>query len=266
MLAGLSRIQKIGLTALLFAGLLATVDLALATVPLALLLLLFLAAPFVHQLGFFIPVISRGPANRQAVALTFDDGPDPETTLALLQLLEKLEVKATFFVVGNRVAAYPKLVEQILAQGHTIGNHGFHHDPMAPFKGAGRALLEIDATQQALAPLGVTPLLFRPPVGITYPAMGRALAQLDLTAVTFSRRAWDRGNRSVKSIARRILHGVRPGDIIMLHDRIPAQRHEVTRWLSEVADVVGGIRQRGLAVIPLAELINRPVDLRKSIS
>lgn len=266
MLAGLSRIEKIGLIALSAAGLFATIDLTLATVPIAMLLLIFLAAPFVHQLGFFIPVISNGSVDRPAVALTFDDGPDPDTTPALLELLERLDVTATFFVVGRRVATHPALVKQIMAQGHAIGNHGFHHDPLAPFKGAGRAVQEIVATQKALAPLGVAPLIFRPPVGITYPAMGRALAELNMVAVTFSCRAWDRGNRSVSRIARRILRRVRPGDIIMLHDRVPPQRSDTALWLGQVAAVVSGIRERGLTIVPLEELIDRPVDQRIRLS
>jgi len=262
MSTGLSKFQKTGLIALLAAIALAFVDLSLATIPLAMLLLVFLAAPFLHQMSFFIPVISRGPSDRSAVALTFDDGPDPGTTPMLLQLLQRHSVRATFFVVGRRARKYPELIQAILDHGHTIGNHGFHHDSLAAFKGTGRVLREIDATQKTLAFQGVRPLVFRPPAVVTYPAMGRALAKLNLTAVTFSCRAWDRGNRSVARIAQRILARVQPGDIIMLHDRLPSRRSELSRWLGQMASVVTGIQRRGLTIVPLAELIGQPVDQR----
>lgn len=264
-MTGLSRLQKLGLLTILVAAVLALIDLALATVPVAMLLLLFLIAPFVHQLGFFMPVISRGHSNQRAVALTFDDGPDPRSTPALLRLLKRHRVQATFFTVGRQAERHPDLIRAILAHGHTIGNHGYHHDTLAAFKGARRVLDEIVATQRVLTDSGVTPLVFRPPVGITYPAMGAALARLNMTAVTFSCRAWDRGNRSIAHISRRILNRVRAGDIIMLHDRFPPQGAEPARWLDEVGLLLTGLGERGLAIRPLADLIGRPVDRRPAI-
>lgn len=263
-MVGWSRLQKTGWVTVLTAAVLATIDLPLATIPIALWLLLVLVAPFLHQLGFFVPVISRGPSGQRGVALTFDDGPDTRSTPALLQLLKHHRVHATFFTVGQQAAKHPELVRAILAHGHSIGNHGYHHDTLAAFKGASRALDEIVAAQKVLAELGVTPLVFRPPVGITYPAMGAALAKLDMTAVTFSCRAWDRGNRAVAQISRRILKQVQPGDIIMLHDRFPPQGGEPARWLDEVAILLTGLGDKGLVIRPLAELIGRPVDRRPS--
>lgn len=251
-----------GLVSVLVTALLATIDLPLATVPIAMWLLLVLIAPFTHQLGFFMPVISRGRSSQGEVALTFDDGPDTRSTPALLQLLERHQVQATFFTVGRQAANHPELIRAILANGHSIGNHGYHHDTLAAFKGDQRVLDEIVATQRVLAELGVTPLVFRPPVGITYPSMGAALAQLNMTAVTFNCRAWDRGNRTVTGISRRILKRVRPGDIIMLHDRFPPLGGETVRWLEEVALILTGLGEKGLVIRPLAELIGRPVDLR----
>jgi peptidoglycan/xylan/chitin deacetylase (PgdA/CDA1 family) len=257
-----SRPLKLGLLTVLAAAVLALIDPPLAAIPVSMLLLLFLIAPFVHQLGVFMPVISRGPPNQQAVALTFDDGPDPMGTPALLRLLKRHRVQATFFTVGRQAAAHPDIIRAILAHGHTIGNHGYHHDTLAAFKGARRVGDEIVATQRVLADSGVTPLVFRPPVGITYPAMAAALARLNMTAVTFSCRAWDRGNRSIAHISRRILNRVKPGDIIMLHDRLPPQGAEPARWLDEVDLILTGLNEKGLAIRPLAELIGRPVDRR----
>ena len=263
-MVGFSRLYKIGMLALLLAVVMAAIDPPLATVPLCLFMLLLLTAPFVHQLGLFFPVISRGQADKPLVALTFDDGPDPRSTPALLRLLNGHRVQATFFTVGQQAAKHPELIRSILAHGHSIGNHGYHHDALAAFKGARRVTHEIEKTQQVLAKMGARPLVFRPPVGITYPALGAVLAKLNMTAVTFSCRAWDRGNRSIVHLSRRILKRVRPGDIIMLHDRFPPQGGDPAQWLDEVELILTGLGEKGLAVRPLAELIGRPVDHRSA--
>ena len=194
--------------------------------------------------------------------MTFDDGPDPTTTPLLLERLAAHRAPATFFVTGRRAAAHPELIQAILAAGHTIGNHSYNHDTLVAFKGARRIFAEIAETQQLLIRLGVTPLLFRPPVGITYPALGNVLPRLDLTAVTFSCRARDGGNRSIGRLSARIIGRARPDDIIMLHDSRPRRRRHLSHWLAEIDRILAGISQKGLAVRPLAELIGRPVDLR----
>ncbi len=255
----LTKVQKLGLIALLMALLLALIDPTFGLVPLTLFALLYLLAPFVHRLGLFLPVVSRGNPGMGAVALTFDDGPDPRTTPALLQLLAHHGVAATFFVIGERIVNRHDLIKSILDQGHTIGNHGFHHDTWVAFKGGRQVQDEIAATQKVLAGLGVVPRLFRPPVGITYPAMGRALTKLGMTAVTFNCQAWDRGNRSITHLARRILSRVKSGDIIMLHDGLPPESGDVDRWLGEVAAIVDGLQSAGLKIRPLGELIGMPV-------
>ncbi|MBI5552286.1 MAG: polysaccharide deacetylase family protein [Desulfobacterales bacterium] len=258
----MSKGLKIGLTTLGIAMLLLFIDPALSLVPLALFLLLLLAAPFMYRFGFFLPIVSRGRSGQPIVALTFDDGPDPVTTPLLLERLAARHAPATFFVTGRRAAAHPELIRAILAAGHTIGNHSYNHDTLAAFKGPRRIFAEIAETQRLLTQMGVTPLLFRPPVGITYPGLGKVLPQLGLTAVTFSCRARDGGNRAIGRLAARILRRVRADDIIMLHDSRPQRRAHLGHWLAEIDRILAGIAQKGLAIRPLAELIGRPVELR----
>jgi peptidoglycan/xylan/chitin deacetylase (PgdA/CDA1 family) len=254
--------NKIGLTTLAIALLLLFIAPTLSLVPLALFLLLLLAAPFMYRFGFFLPVISRGRTGQPVVALTFDDGPDPMTTPLLLERLAAYRAPATFFVTGRRAAAHPELVQAILAGGHTIGNHSYNHDTLVAFKGARRIFAEIAETQRLLTRLGVTPLLFRPPVGITYPALGNVLPRLGLTTVTFSCRARDGGNRSIARLCQRILRRVRADDIIMLHDSRPQRRAHLGHWLAEIDQILAGIAEKGLTIRPLAELIGQAVDLR----
>ncbi|MDA8140196.1 MAG: polysaccharide deacetylase family protein [Desulfobacteraceae bacterium] len=257
-----SKGQIIGTIALGVTALLALVDLRLALVPLAVFILLYLTAPFLYRFSFFLPIISRGHSGQQFVALTFDDGPDPTTTPILLDLLSAHDAPATFFITGRRAAAHPQLIQAILEKGHTIGNHSYSHDPLVAFKGAKRIFQEIDRTQRLLMEMGARPLLFRPPVGITYPRLGQVLDQLGLTAVTFSCRARDGGNRSIHHLSERILKRVRPDDIIMLHDSRPLRPEHLSRWLAEVAKILTGISQKRLRIRPLSDLIGRPVDQR----
>jgi peptidoglycan-N-acetylglucosamine deacetylase len=262
LMAGLSNGQKIALAALVCALGMALVDPRLALIPAALFLLLCVVAPFLFRFGFYLPIISRGCTGQRVVALTFDDGPDPATTSHLLRLLAAHGVPATFFVVGQRAAAYPELIRAILDGGHTIGNHSFRHDSLVAFRGPEKIAAEILAAQNVLEGLGVTPMVFRPPVGITYPGLAKVLERLGLAAVTFSCRARDRGNRSIGRLAERILGRARPDDIIMLHDLLPVHRVNLPRWLAEVEAILAGIPRKGLEFRPLSELIGRPVDRR----
>jgi len=256
--------ERCGIIALALAVLLGTVDLRLATVPLTLFVMLCFVAPFLPRAGFFFPVVSHGTTGKNRVAVTFDDGPDPATTPHLLDLLEKYNVPAAFFVTGRRAAVYPRLVQAIVASGHEVGNHSFHHNRYRMFWQPGLLDLEIVATQRALAPLGIVPLAFRPPIGITTPAMGKVLAARSLFAVNFSCRAFDGGNRRIGRLSRNILAMVQPDDIVLLHDSTPDTSRSIDPWLNEVEAILKGLSGKRLTAIPLSRLIGRPVMRREN--
>jgi hypothetical protein len=125
---GYSLAEKSGFAAFLLAVPLGFIAPSLAALPLLLFLLTCLAAPFCPQCSFFLPVISNGRPESDAIALTIDDGPSPSSTPLLLALLGKHRLRATFFVIGEKAAAYPELIDLILGHGHTIGNHSYRHD------------------------------------------------------------------------------------------------------------------------------------------
>ena len=129
------------------------------------------------------------------------------------------------------------------------------------FRSAGSIAREITSTQQVLQNLDIRPLAFRPPVGVTGPRLRAALAMTGLYIVNFSRRAMDGGNRRIKNIAQKILKRIQPGDIIALHDASPPDPALLPAWLNEIELLLDGIRARGLTVLPLAEIIGRPVML-----
>ena len=240
--------------------------------PLAGFILVCVAAPFLTAFGFFLPVICRGSRSIRCVSLTFDDGPDRTTTPLVLTLLETYQVPATFFVTGKNAHRNPDLIARILDQGHTIGNHTYSHDPLIMLKSGQRLKEEIIKTQTVLAANGIRPLVFRPPAGITNPKLGSVLTELGLSAVNFSCRAMDKGNRRVSGIASKILHRVKPGDIILLHDSTPwTENHEtpdnrlLASFLTELERLLNGLKTRKLSIVPLSELIGQAV-MEKSLS
>ena len=254
-----SQGERIGFIAFSAAIILGCVDLRLATVPLTLFVMLCAAAPFLPRAGFFFPVVSRGSTGRSMVALTFDDGPDPATTPRLLDLLAEYQVPATFFVIGRRAERFPHLIRQIVDHGHEVGNHSYHHNQYRMFWQPAVLVREIITTQQALSPAGILPVAFRPPIGITTPAMKKVLADTGLYAVNFSCRSFDGGNRRLTGLAAKILSGVHADDIILLHDNDGGGPDRISQWIGEVRQILEGLAEKGLTVVPLSRLIDRPV-------
>ena len=253
---------KTGLAAFCLALGLAMVDARLAVVPLTGFLLVSLAAPFFPRFGFFAPIIFKGRSGQKAVALTFDDGPDPSTTPLLLDLLKRRDVKATFFVIGEKAAAHPELVNSIIQQGHLLGNHSFKHSTRIFIQKVAAVVKDLEATQQVLKQHGVEPLVYRPPVGIVSPRLQPALEKIGLTLVNFSNRPWDGGNRRLNNLSGRVLQRIQDGDIVLLHDKRPPEEELVAVWLKEVEAVVEGIEKRGMRVVPLSDLIGMPIMKR----
>lgn len=254
---------KTGITAFCLAVGLMMIDGRLAAVPLTGFLLTCLAAPFFPRVGFFAPVIYKGGMGQKVVALTFDDGPDPLTTPLLLDLLEKRGVKATFFVIGEKAAAYPELIQRIIQKGHPLGNHSFRHSTRIFFQKVAAVVKDIEATQRVLKKHGVEPLVYRPPVGIVSPRLQPALVKTGLTLVNFSNRPLDMGNRRLHHLSKRVLQHIQDGDIVLLHDRRPPRKEQIAIWLKEVEAVVDGIEKRGMQVVPLHDLIGMPVMTRR---
>ncbi len=254
-----SLAHLLGFTCYVSAFLLALYDMSLAVLPLLLFVGLCLVAPFLPRFSFFLPIISRGNSSQKAVSITFDDGPDPFTTEPLLALLDRHGVKATFFVLGKKAAAHPQLIKEILKKGHLLGNHSYRHDNLCMLKSSKHLFKEISAAQEVLARFHVRSLAFRPPVGITNPKLWRVLKELGMVNVNFSCRGWDAGNRRLNGLSKRVLKHLRNGHIIALHDVMPKRHATLTLWLNEIDNVLQGIKDRGLEVLPLSELIGRPV-------
>ncbi len=260
----LSMAERVGLVSFLMAFLLLFLEVRLSVIPLAGFLVICLVAPFLPRFSFYLPIISRGNSGKPVVALTFDDGPDPLLTPRLLALLQQHQVKATFFVTGQKAAKHPELIQAILLHGHSVGNHSYSHNNLVMFKSCKSITMEIASTQDVLSAFGILALAFRPPVGVTGPRLGPALLKSGKYIVNFSCRAFDGGNRWISNLSKKILKRIRPGDIVLLHDVSPPKPFRCTLWLNEIELILSGIKEKGLTILPLAEIIGRPVMIMKN--
>lgn len=171
--------------------------------------------------GVYLHTVCRKQTDRPYVALTFDDGPDETMTPRVLDILGRHGIKATFFVVGEKVRRYPDLVRRMVDEGHTVGNHTLSHSPMFPLWGRERVTREIEQTQRTVKETaGVRMRFFRPPFGITNPVIGRAVRQSGLQAIGWSIRSFDTVACQERSeVCRRITKRLHNGAVILLHDR-----------------------------------------------
>jgi peptidoglycan-N-acetylglucosamine deacetylase len=151
--------------------------------------------------------------------MTFDDGPSPETTPRLLDILKQRNIKATFFMIGQNAEHNPAIVQRILAEGHEIGNHSWTHPQLSKLSDE-RVTEEINQTQAAIKnACGYTPVLLRPPYGaITARQKQWIEQQFGLSVIIWSVDPFDWKRPGASVIEQRILAGARPGAIILSHD------------------------------------------------
>src|SRR5436309_611809 len=165
---------------------------------------------FFPRLEMYGPIVSRGPAGRRSVALTFDDGPHPVTTRRILALLAATRHRATFFVLGAKARRYPEVVREIHAAGHTLAVHGDRHDRLHAFRMPWRVRDELLRAVRAVEDVtGVRPRYFRPPLGHTSVTTTRGARRAAMTLVSWSTRGLDgvRGT-TPETVVARVARGV----------------------------------------------------------
>lgn len=156
------------------------------------------------------------------ISITFDDGPNPEFTPEILSLLKVFNAKASFFLIGQNAQKYPELVKQIINDGHLIANHSYSHSKNFGFFSSKKIVLELEQTDALLKKItGKKVLLFRPPFGVTNPAIKKALQITRHHSIGWSKRSFDTTNLSEEKILERISSNIKKGDIILLHDSSP---------------------------------------------
>ena len=204
--------------------------------------------------AIFGPSVYRGDRGRKAIALTFDDGPS-ESTPALLELLARCNVRATFFMCGTNVERLPQIAQAVVAAGHEIGNHSDTH-PRFDFCSGAFIYGELAETQRKIAQVtGVTPKLFRAPYGVRWFGMRAAQKRLDLLGVMWTVMGCD-WKLPASGIVARIATGADNGGIICLHDGRGVQAEpNVQEMLKAVEQVVPRLRQDGFAFETVSEIL-----------
>jgi peptidoglycan/xylan/chitin deacetylase (PgdA/CDA1 family) len=192
------------------------VGLAVFLTALGFLVWYVVAAPGSQVLG---KSLVGGPRDSGRIALTFDDGPG-EATPAILDMLKRAEVRATFFLCGENVERYPALARRIADEGHEIGNHTYSH-PRLLGRTPGKIAYEIEHAQAVIAHrTGRAPILFRPPYGLRWFGLFRVLDRNNLTSVMWSVNSLD-WKLPVDEIVARVIKNTGAGAIILFHDGVP---------------------------------------------
>ncbi|HEY7216072.1 MAG TPA: polysaccharide deacetylase family protein [Thermoanaerobaculia bacterium] len=192
-------------------------------------------------------------SRRGEVALTFDDGPDPDVTPRVLDLLDAAGAHATFFCIGRRAAAYRDLTAEIVRRGHRIENHSHTHPHLFACYPWGALRREVERAQEAIAETaGSPPRLFRAPAGLRNPLLDGVLHRAGLRLVSWTRRGFDAVGRNPRAVARRLLRGLAAGDILLLHDGSTLRERGGNRQVLEVLPrVLDALAARGLRSAPI---------------
>jgi len=199
----------------------------------------------------------RGPADRAAIALTFDDGPDPTWTPRVLDVLAAHRARATFFLVGRRAAAAPDVVRAIAAGGHEIGNHTWSHRSLWVCNPR-RTHQEIARCHDVITQItGVAPRHFRPPWGMVNAAMWRALRRTGERCVFWSLQPEGLRPQTAKAQTAYVLDRVQPGAIVDLHDA-EGVAGAPARLVEALSSMIDGVAAAGLRLATVDELLNQP--------
>jgi peptidoglycan/xylan/chitin deacetylase (PgdA/CDA1 family) len=198
-----------------------------------------------------------GSAARGEIAITIDDGPDPEITPVVLDLLDRHGAKATFFCIGEKASLYPGLCREIAGRGHAVENHSMIHRHNFALLGFRRCLSEVEAAQECLVKItGVRPAFFRAPAGLRNPFLAPVLDRLGLRLASWTRRGFDTVQRNPQVVLAKLLDGLQAGDILLLHDGNAARTASGVPVILEVLPPL-------LEAVAAAKL--RPVTLREAL-
>ncbi|MGQ3116808.1 MAG: polysaccharide deacetylase family protein [Hydrogenophaga sp.] len=175
--------------------------------------------PSARLLGPNLIRLPEASVRRREVALTIDDGPDPEVTPRVLDLLDAASAKASFFCIGRIAEQHPALCREIVRRGHRVENHGYAHSNAFSLFGPGAMRRDIVRAQATLADLtGEAPRFFRATAGLRNPFLDPVLHGLGLTLATWTRRAYDTRTGDPERVFQRLSQHLGPGDIVLMHD------------------------------------------------
>ncbi|MBS1646979.1 MAG: polysaccharide deacetylase family protein [Bacteroidetes bacterium] len=193
-----------------------------------------------------------GGTKEKKVALTFDDGPHGAETEKVLTVLKKHEASATFFCIGKKAEQDRELILKIDKAGHLIANHSYTHSFFFNLQNTKMLQEEIDKTNACIEGIiGKKPLFFRPPYGVATPALGRAIKNTNMSSIGWDIRPFDTSIQNPEKIVKKITNEIKPGSIILLHDRIRNSDKTVDLLLQFLS-------KNNYQVVSLDNLLNTP--------
>ena len=202
------------------------------------------------QSGFFMKTLFRGAGTERVIALSFDDGPSPDYTPRVLDILKAEGVRAAFFCIGKNISGNEALLLRIAAEGHIIGNHSFTHATWFDLFPVARMADELERTDRAIeAVTGRRPRLFRPPYGVINPNVRDAVRRCGHLVSGWSLRSYDTMIDDNHKLMRRLMRLLHPGAVVLLHDH-------GKQTLDVLPDFIRAARAQGYRFEPLDQLLN----------
>lgn len=197
-------------------------------------LLLFYGCYYVGS-NFFIPIVCAKKTDEKVIAISFDDGPHPENSPRILQMLKSHDAEAAFFYIGNRIPGNEAILAQTYNDGHVIGNHTFSHHfwfDLFSFGKMDADMRTMDETMNKV--IGKKPRLFRPPYGVTNPNVKKAIISGNYTPVGWSVRSMDTVIKDEKKLLNKVIKGIKPGAVFLFHDTSDTTLSILPEFLSRV--------------------------------
>jgi peptidoglycan/xylan/chitin deacetylase (PgdA/CDA1 family) len=203
-------------------------------------------------------VIFSVPTRERIVALTYDDGPHPVFTPEILKVLAKHHVKATFFMIGERMESYPAVVKQVVAGGNEIGNHTYTHPHNIELDTNPQVIRELDRCEEVIERMtGKRTKLFRPPLGLRDGAVLQIAGEEDYRTILWTVSADHHDAPTPRDMAQRVLRHIRPGAIILAHDGTYPMR-----WKDVAATslIIEELEKRGYRFVTVSEMLDTQVS------
>ncbi|TAE60953.1 MAG: polysaccharide deacetylase family protein [Nostocales cyanobacterium] len=201
------------------------------------------------------------PPGKKVVALTFDDGPWPKSTAQVLDILKKNDIKGTFFVVGRNVQSYPDLTRRIVAEGHSIANHTWHH--WYHHMNAQTAAYEVANTSDIIfKTTGVKTGLFRPPGGIMTNGVVNYARNNKYAIIMWSSDSIDYSRPSVDKLINNIFRSAKPGGIVLMHDG----GGDRTRTVAALPEIINRFRKQGYEFVTIPEMLEMQDEHKASLA
>lgn len=199
------------------------------------------------------PVIRSGNPNSMKIALTFDDGPHPYKTDAVLDILARYDIRATFFVVGENVSYYPEPLKRAVALGHEIGNHTYHHTLLSKSCEQSTAE-EIEKTEEIIfRTAGYRTKLFRPPEGAYSECSLNVVKSKDYRVILWTVDSRDWENTSAETMVTNALNNVKGGSILLFHDYMGKR----SNTLEAIEILIPKLLSRGYKFVTVSELLEQ---------